>query len=63
FSQCKRINNWLYFINFVGIFLCAVGVIFGYQTLPEGMTILFGLICVDHALYSGVLNYIKSKRQ
>lgn len=63
FSQCKRVNNWLYFINFVGIFLCAVGVASGYQTLPEGMTILFGLICVDHALYSGVLSYIKSKRQ
>lgn len=63
FSQCKRVNNWLYFINFVGIFLCAVGAASGYQTLPEGMAILFGLICVDHALYSGVLSYIKSKRQ
>lgn len=63
FSQCKRVNNWFYFINFVGIFSCTIGVALGIQTLPEGMPLLFGLICVDHALHSGLLGYIKSKRQ
>ncbi|MDO4695275.1 DUF4105 domain-containing protein [Porphyromonas sp.] len=63
FSKCKRINNWLYFINFVGIFSCAIGVVSGLQNLPEGITLLFGLILIDHAIFSGALDYIKSKRK
>lgn len=61
--RCQRLNNWLYFINFVGILTCVAGTTMGLQTLPEGISLLFGLVCVDHAIYSGVVRYLKDKRE